>query len=253
MPQTVFDVGELITSRLALGVAHDVSTVVAVVVYRPDGVALSGLAISGWVGEEKTVQFYATDDGLVGGTKLHASGDWLAVWTVTGTGASIAPKVYSVRLLPSASESRPVWTPFLSDVADYVSYLTVDKTIPGQQVFLGTFTGNTVPSDEQVQRIVDREVQIVSSATVGTVAMPPQLYALASAVAALRASSIIARTYQRTDELDLRFANTLDAWAKQALDDLVKAVAELGGGAGSGPAPVGYFPVANPKLADNYL
>lgn len=252
MAQTVYDVGDLITSRLDLGVTPDGSTVATFVVQRPDGAVISGLSASGWVGQQKTVQFWATDDGTATGTKVHSSGDWLVVWTVTGTGASVTAKIYSVRLLPNASEGRPVWTPFLSDVADYVAYLTVDRTTPGQQVYLGTFTGDTVPTDEQVQRIVDREVQIVESATIGTFAMPSLLYPLASAVVALRAAAIIARTYQRTDEIDLRFANTLDAWAKTALDDLVKAVGEQGGGPGSGPAPVGYFPDA-PKWQDQYL
>lgn len=252
MAQTVFDVGDPVTSRLNLGVVPDVTSVASVAVQRPDGTVIAGLSTSAWVGQEKTVQWYATDDGTVSGTKLHASGDWLAVWTVVGTGASVSAKVYNVRLLPSPSETRPVWTPFLSDVADYVAYLTVDATIPGQQVFLGTFTGNTVPADEQVQRIVDREVQIVTSATVGSTAMPSGLYSMASAVVALRAAAIIARTYPRTDEIDLRFANTLDAWAKSALADLVAAVGELGGGPGAGPAPVGYFPDA-PDWQDKYL
>lgn len=252
MTQTVFDLGDPITSRLNLGVVPDGSTAVTFVVQRPDGTVITGLSASAWVGQEKTVQWYATDDGTASGVTTNSAGDWLIVWTVTGTGASITPKIYNVRSLPSASDDRPVWTPFLSDVADYVAYLTIDKTIPGQQVYLGTFTGNTVPGDEQVQRIIDRELQIVSAATVGAFAMPPSLYALASSVVALRSAAIIARTYQRTDEIDLRFANTLDAWAKQALDDLIKAVAEQGGGPGAGPAPVGYFPDA-PYWQDQYL
>lgn len=252
MAQTVYDVGDLITSRLDLGVTPDGTTVATFTVQRPDGVLISGLSATGWVGQQKTVQFWATDDGTSTGTKVHSSGDWLVIWSVTGTGSSVSAKIYNVRALPSPSESRPAWTPFLSDVADYVAYLTVDKTTPGQQVYLGTFTGNTVPTDEQVQRIVDRETQIVESATIGTFSMPTLLYPMASAVVALRAAAIIARTYQRTDEIDLRFANTLDAWAKTALEDLVKAVAEQGGGPGSGPAPVGYFPDA-PYWQDLYL
>jgi hypothetical protein len=252
MAQTVYDVGDLITSRLDLGVVPDGSTVATFTVQRPDGTLIAGLSATGWVGQQKTVQFWASDDGTSTGTHLHSSGDWLVVWTVTGTGASVSAKIYSVRLLPNPSDGRPTWTPFLSDVADYVAYLTVDRTTPGQQIFLGTFTGDTVPTDEQVQRIVDREVGIVEAATIGIVVMPTALYPLATAVVALRAAAIIARTYQRTDEIDLRFANTLDAWAKQALDDLIKAVAELGGGPGSGPAPVGYFP--DPvSWGDDYL
>lgn len=253
MAQTVFDVGDLVTSRLTLGVPPDGSTLATVVVTRPDGGIIAGLMTSGWVNvDQKTVQFYATDDGTVTGTKLHAIGDWLVVWTVTGTGASVTPKVYNVRELPTASETRTAWTPFLSDVADYVAYLTVDATTPGSQVYLGTFTGSTVPADEQVQRIIDREVAVVASLTVGTTDMPLALHPLAQSVVALRAASIIARTYMRTNEQDLRFASTLDAWAASALDALIAAVGELGGGPGAGPAPVGYFPDA-PYWQDQYL
>lgn len=252
MAQTVYDVGDLITSRLDLGVVPDVTTVAAFTVQRPDGTLIAGLTASDWVGSQKTVQFFASDDGTVGDTTDSSAGDWLVVWSVTGTGASVTPKIYSVRPLPVPG-SRVGWTPFLSDVADYVAYLTVDTTQPGSQVFLGTFTGDTTPTDEQAQRIIDREVSIVEGMTIGISPMPTALYSLASTVVALRAASIIARTYQRTNELDLRFATTLDAWAASALASLIAAVGELGGGPGSGPAPVGYFPDADPRLADNYL
>lgn len=251
MAQTVFDVGDLITSRLDLGVTPDGSTSVSVVVQRPDGTVITGLVPSGFVGSQKTVQFWATNDGTSGASTTSASGDWLAVWTVTGTGASVTAKIYSVRSLPVPSDDRASWTPFLSDVADYVAYLTVDTTSPGGQVYLGTFTGDTTPTDEQVQRIIDREMSIVAAATIGIAPMPTALYSLANTVVALRAASIIARTYQRTNELDLRFATTLDAWASAALADLVRAVGEQGGGPGSGPAPVGYFPDA-PYWGDLY-
>jgi hypothetical protein len=242
VPQTVFDVGDLITSRLNLGVIPDGSTAATVAVYRPDGVALAGLATTAWVGMEKTTQWRATDDGSTSGTLLHAAGDWLAVWTVTGTGESISAKVYNVRPLPTAWEGRPAWTPFLSDVADYVPYLTVSAVTPGSQVYLGTFTGDTNPSDEQVQRIVDREVTLLTTATVGTTGMPSAMYATARAVAALRAASVLSRTYPRHDNIDLRFASNLDALADAAFAQLVAAIGELGGGTGSGPAPVGYYP-----------
>lgn len=251
MPQTVFDVGDPITSRLDIGVTPDGTTTASVVVQRPDGTVISGLVPTAFVGSVKTVQWFATNTGVVGAATDLAAGDWLAVWTVTGTGASVTPKIYSVSTLPTPG-TRVGWTPFLSDVADYVAYLTVDTTSPGSQVFLGTFTGNTTPTDEQVQRIIDREVSIVEGMTVGITSMPTSLYSLASTVVALRAASIIARTYQRTNELDLRFATTLDAWAASALASLIAAVGELGGGPGAGPAPVGYFPDA-PYWQDQYL
>lgn len=252
MAQTVFDIGDLITSRLDLGLTPDGSTVATFTVQRPDGTLIAGLNASAWVGTQKTVQFYATDDGTVSGTKLAAAGDWLVVWTVTGTGASVSAKIYNVRTLPVPSDDRLAWTPFLSDVGDYVPYLTIDTTTPGSQLYLGTFTGDTNPTDEQAQRIVDREVATVAALVVGTAPMPLSLYPLAENVVALRAASIIARTYPRTNEIDLRFASTLDNWAAAALKSLIDAVGELGGGPGAGPAPVGYFPDA-PPWQDLYL
>jgi hypothetical protein len=78
MPQTVFDVGDPITSRLKLGMSPDlILTAATVRVYRPSGVELPGLTPSGWGGvdgDEKTVQWYDTDDGTTTGTSLAASG-----------------------------------------------------------------------------------------------------------------------------------------------------------------------------------
>lgn len=144
MPQTVYDVGDPITSRLKLGVTPDGGTVATVTVKRPDGATIAGLTPGAFVGDEKTVQWYATDDGTPNGTVLAAAGDWLAVWKVTGTGASVAAKVYNVAPLPGTS-TRAGWSPFLSDVADFVPFLTVDTVTPGSQLYLGTFTGVTSP------------------------------------------------------------------------------------------------------------
>jgi hypothetical protein len=131
MPQTVYDVGDPITSRLKLGVTPDGSTIATVTLQRPDGTSIS-VTPGAWVGDEKTAQFYATDDGTVSGTLLAAAGDWLAVWKVVGTGASVTPKVYNVAPLPGTG-TRASWSPFLSDVADHVPYLTIDPTIPGRR------------------------------------------------------------------------------------------------------------------------
>lgn len=241
LTQTVFDVGDLITSRINLGLTPDGSTTTAFAVYRPDGTTISGLNASAWVGQEKTLQFYATDDGTASGTKLAASGDWLVVWTIGGLGASVSPKIYNVRPLPGVWNGRVGWTPFLSDVADYVPFLTVDVVTPGSQIYLGTFTGSTSPTDEQANRVIDKAVALTSIPTVGTTTMPPLLEPAAKTIASLRAAAMLARTYARNDT-DLQLADALDVAADSALAALIVQVGEQGGGAGSGPAPVGYFP-----------
>ena len=107
MVQSVFDIGDPITSRLKLGVTPDGTTSATVSVRRPDGTALTGLIVSAWGGtdgDEKTVQWFATNDGSAGAATSEADGDWLAVWTVTGKGASVTAKVYSVYPLPGTGE-----------------------------------------------------------------------------------------------------------------------------------------------------
>jgi hypothetical protein len=43
-------------------------------------------------------------------------------------------------------------------VADHVPFLTIDITNPADQVYLGTFTGVTSPTDEVAQRHIDAAV-----------------------------------------------------------------------------------------------
>src|SRR4051812_44679591 len=233
MPQTVFDVGDLVTSRLNLGVTPDGTTAATVAVYRPDGVALTGLNTSAWVGMEKTVQWWATDTGLAGGTIAAAAGDWLAVWTVTGTGASVSAKVYPVAPLPGTG-TRPPWSPFLSDVADHVPWLTVDTTTPGSQIYLGTFTGRTTPTDEQAQRHVDNAVAVVG-ALLG--ALPAGAYRLARAVAAERAAASLARAFPR-NRGDIDTADQLAAQVAADMTVLSTAAEVAGSSPPSSPLPV---------------
>lgn len=220
--QTVYDVGDPITSRLSLGVVPDGTTNAAVVVTRPGGVVIPA-SLSGWDGDVKSAQWWATDDGTEGGTTLASAGDWLAVWTVVGTGANIAPKIYNVAPLPGTG-TRPAWSPFLSQVADHVPYLTVDTTTPGSQIYLGTFTGDTTPADEQAQRHIDSAVRLTLLPGLTEVLFPA-----ASAVAALRAAASLARAYSRRPE-DLQAAAALDAQADAHWTRLKTAVVDLADG-----------------------
>ncbi len=217
--QTVYDVGDPITSQLSLGVPPDGSTNAAVVVKRPDGTAITSMVVSGWVGDTITAQWWATDDGTSGASTTEAAGDWLAVWTVTGAGANIAAKIYNVAPLPGTG-TRPDWSPFLSEVADHVPFLTVDTTTPGSQIYLGTFTGDTTPADEQAQRHVDSAVALMSPA-LGNISAG--LYPTARAIAALRAAASLVRAFPRNPD-DLTLANALSAQADAAWTLLVDAV-----------------------------
>lgn len=241
MPQTVYDVGDPITSRLKLGVTPDGTTNVTVAVTKPDGSAQSVTGPSGPVNTDEYVAQWTADhtDG----------GDYVAVWTVTGTGAGVQAKVYNVRRLPTASDDRPSWAPFLSDVADHCPWLTVDVVTPGSALHYGTFTGNTWPTDEQAQRHVDQAVTSVSAAA-GTIAT--SLYPMARVVASLRAAAAIIRAYPR-DPNDLNTADALDRRADAELKRLIDANTEAGQDpVDGGLLPLYAFPDA-PSWGDLYL
>lgn len=238
MPQTVFDVGDPITSRLTLGLTPDGTTSVTVTVRRPDGTAITGLTTSGWLGaggDEKTVQWFATDDGTVGGTTLAAAGDWLAVWKIIGTGANTLAKVYSVRPLPGTS-TYAAYLPFLSEVGDYVPWLTLDTTAPGADTFLGTFTGATWPSDEQVHRVT---MNVARPITARWPALSSTLYDLARSYIALRTAAQLARAFPRSEN-DLTLADRLASEA----DSLWSTLTELSDNAtANDPTAVAQAPV----------
>ncbi len=222
MAQTVYDIGDPITSRLKLGVVPDNTTTVAVSVTRPDGTAIPTPAISAWENvDEKVIQFYATDDGEPSGPSATAAGDWLAVWRISGTGANTIPKIYSVTPLPGTS-TRPAWSPFLSEVADHVPYLTVDSVTPGSQLYLGTFTGTTAPTDEVAQRHIDQALATMSPLLTG---LSDTLYPAARSVVTLRAAASLARAYPRRRE-DVETAAALDARANAAWTSLQTAYAQ---------------------------
>lgn len=239
MPQTVYDVGDPISTRIKLGVVPDGTTAAALTIRRPDGTTIATPAIGPWENvDEKAAQFYATDDGTANGTTLHADGDWLAVWRITGQGANIAPKVYNVVPLPGTS-LRPAWSPFLSQVADHVPYLTVDTVTPGSQLYLGTFTGFTTPTDEVAQRHVDDAVALMLPAipTISSV-----LYPAARTVAALRAAASLARAFPRRPE-DLAAAAALETRADVSWKVLVEAAENEGSAASTVLNPRWSFPL----------
>jgi hypothetical protein len=197
---------------------------------------------------EKTVQWYATDDGTANAPTLNSAGDWLVVWTIGGTGASVSAKVYNVAPLPGTS-TRVAWSPFLSQVADFVPYLTVDTTTPGSQVYLGTFTGATTPTDEQAQRHVDDAVALMRPAIPSISAA---LYPAARTVAAMRAAASLARAFPRRPE-DIAAAAALDVRADASWKILVTAAEIEDGPVGSTVGnPHWSFPV-EPTWGDTNL
>jgi hypothetical protein len=241
MAQTVFDVGDPITSRFKLGVIPDGTTNVTVTVTRPDGGVIAGLTMSGWLGtdgDERTVQWYATNDGTSGGAIDVAYGDWLAVWKVVGQGASVSAKVYSVYPLPGQG-ALPPWQPFLREVADYVPWLTLSTAIPGGDTFLGTFTGDTYPSDEQAVRHIERVVRPISLRWPD---LASSVYEQARTYVVLRSAASLARAYPRTSG-DTATAADLDKQADAAWKLLESSADDTTTSpTGTGQSPIWAFP-----------
>jgi len=232
---TVFDVGDVIATVLTVN-PFDGTTAATVAVTKPDGTAqslLTGPTGSGG-GQTWTATFLAD---LAGG------GDYVAVWTVTNTGRGVQAKVYPVRPLPAASDWRPAWSPFLSEVGDHIPTRTLDQSAPGLELFLGTFTGLTSPTDEQAQRHLDSAVSSVMAAA-GSLVADQTVFRLARLVASLRAAAAIERAYPLSDR-SLETAAALDARADAELRGLGAANSAAGAGASAAtPSPSWQAPAA---------
>lgn len=232
---TVFDVGDVISTVLTVN-PFDGTTVATVAVSKPDGSAqtlLTGPTASGG-GQTWTATFLAD---FVGG------GDYLAAWSVTGTGRGVQAKVYPVRPLATASTWRPTWSPFLSEIADHIPTRTLDQSQPGAELFLGTFTGGTSPTDEQAQRHLDAAVSAVLAAT-GALVNDQTVYMLARLIASLRAAAAIERAYPLSDR-SLETAAALDARADAELRHLGAANSAAGAGTSAAvPIPSWQSPAA---------
>jgi hypothetical protein len=124
----------------------------------------------------------------------------------------------------------PSWTPSLEQVADHIPTRTRDSTTPGSDTLLGTFNGQTTPTDEQANRRIVRAVAEVLAAVGGTVpATPAYLASLASEAASLRAAADIELAYPDR-QADVSVYEHLNQRAKDALQRLIDAVNDQGSG-----------------------
>jgi hypothetical protein len=124
------------------------------------------------------------------------------------------------------------WAPTLEQVAGYVTSRTVDLAVPGSDTPLGTFTGNTWPTDTQVRGLIDIACRWVTTRT-GPV--DSTLVDNAADVAALRAAGMVEASYPvRAGNVDT--ANLLLKQADTAKADLVAAMQNI---TGVNPTPVG--------------
>lgn len=144
----------------------------------------------------------------------------------------------------------PTWAPTLEHVADHIPTRTRDKTATGDDSLLMTFTANTTPTNEQAQRHIALAVDEVLAAIGGTLpATPIYLTGLATKAAALRAAADIELAYPDRNA-DVSVFEQLDQRAKDALQRLIDACNDAGGGTEGSLVPVYSFP--DPALYGDY-
>lgn len=132
---------------------YDAATTATAELYSPAGVDLGPITLD-------------DADGTWGGTVdpalLTAPGNYSVKWIVEGKGASVSWDTITV-LPDPAPATASAYDPTLTQVADYIPGRTLTYLTPGVEEYLGTFTADTTPSDEQVGRLIRSAVNTVTS------------------------------------------------------------------------------------------
>jgi hypothetical protein len=133
------------------------------------------------------------------------------------------------------------WAPSLAQVATYVPWLTVSKSAPGSQVYLYTFSSDTIPDNGAAQLHINDAATIVGSMVT---TLPVSIEPLATIAAALLAASTLATAYPRDLDND-DAATLLAARYAAALKALLEAADNAGASAVSAqPVLIAPLPVA---------
>lgn len=120
------------------------------------------------------------------------------------------------------------WAPTLAGVARHIPTRTRDKTVPGSDTLLGTFTANTTPTDSQAQSVIDDVVASLVAVT-GDIPATAEIEALARVAAEWRAAADIEIAYPNRNA-DVRLYDQLDDRAAGAFSDLKVALSQAGSG-----------------------
>lgn len=186
---------------------NDATTGVTVVLNGPDGSTLTPTLTSSDGGHTWT-----------GAPTWTVPGRWIAYWTITGMGAGTTESEVYVSQ-PMTAAAAVAWRPELWHVADYIPARTLVGAVDGYGNALSTFTADTHPTDQAVNRLITAACSWVTSKT-GPV--DASLDDLAQSVAAKYAASQVELTYPDTPG-DLNTAQLLYQQAVAARDDLWKA------------------------------
>lgn len=117
------------------------------------------------------------------------------------------------------------WQPALTDVAAYIPTRTLPTDTPGSDVFTGTFSASTTPTDTEALVLITAATEHTASA-VGVI--QTATLALAKITAAIRAAAFIELAYPVRDA-DVAVADSLTALADKMLETLILANTDAGG------------------------
>lgn len=172
---------------------YDGTTLATVVLTAPDGTTSTPTAVS-------------SDGGhtWVANPIYTQAGKYVAHWTVTGAGAGVTEQELWVSR-PASPASAVAWRPELWHVAAYIPRRTLVGAVSGYGEALETFTADTHPSAQAVNRLVSD-----ACAWVGLLVTPvaTPLLDQARAAAAVRAAAMVELTYPDNRD-DLSTADTL--------------------------------------------
>lgn len=150
---TAYALGSPATVTLSVA-PFDAGTTVAAFLIDPTGLQIIALGLDD--------DGSGTWTGTIAADDLNVVGNWSVKWVVEGLGATIAWDTLTVLPDPGQPVSS-AYDPTLTQVADYIPGRTLTYLTPGVETYLGTFTEDTTPSDEQVGRLIRSAVNTVTS------------------------------------------------------------------------------------------
>ncbi len=222
---------------------------ISITITPSDGTTTVTVHLAGPGGETLDPTPISTDGGAtwVAYPAYTAAGEWIATWTVDGTGEGLEPQHVIVSHLPSPA-ATVAWRPDLWRVAAYIPRRTLVDAVDGYGTPRRTFDGDTMPSGPEVQFLITDACAWVLLAATPT----EGLYPSALAAAAMRVAAIVELTYPDNGS-DVNVAKDLLAQADAMRKDLAAAAVAAGGDDPATTAddllPVWSFPAA-PSWSD---
>ena len=215
---TIYDPSDLVPLRVyTRNTAGALATTTSVMLTLTDPAGAEAAAVAMTETEPGTWDY----DAPAGAAGVHV---WRAVAAGAVTGEFGGWWVTRARRTPG-----PEWTPDLDAVADWIPARTLSSiTTPGEELYLGTFTDTTTPTDEQVSRQIIAAVAYVRSQAGATI--DPGLYDDARAAAACVAAAYVELAYPMRQP-DLSTYDRLWAQAQTLVSALADSNTATTGGA----------------------